>query len=102
MSKLEERENRRKSSVVASLVGADEQATTPARRRGRPKSQQETRHRTCISVMPSVYEDFQKIAYVKRVSASSILEMLMRSYIAKNEDVLAEYGELTIPPDYNI
>lgn len=102
MSKLEERENRRKSSVVASLVGADEQATAPARRRGRPKSQQETRQRTCISVMPSVYEDFQKIAYVKRVSASSILEMLMRAYIAKNEDSLAEYGELTIPPDYNI
>ena len=88
--------------MVASLVGADEQAAAPVRRRGRPKSQQETRQRTCISVMPSVYEDFQKIAYVKRVSASSILEMLMRAYIAKNEDSLAEYGELTIPPDYNI
>lgn len=100
MSKLEERENRRKS-VVASLVG-EEQATAPARRRGRPKNQQETKHRTCISVMPSVYEDLQKIAYVKRVSASSILEMLMQAYIAKNKDALAEYSDLSIPPDCNI
>ena len=79
MSKLEERENRRRSSVVGSMV--DNNAVVSAReKRGRPKEDRELKKRVSLSVLPSLYEDIQKIAYVQRRSISDVVSDLMSSF----------------------
>ena len=62
MSKLEERESRRRSSVVGSMV--DSMPATANGKKGRPKEDRETKKWVSLSVLPSLYEDIQKIAYV--------------------------------------
>lgn len=66
MSKLEERESRRRSSVVGSMV--DNMLAAANGKKGQPKEDRETKKRVSLSVLPSLYEDIQKIAYVQRRS----------------------------------
>lgn len=92
MSKLEERESRRRASVVGSMVDS-----TPAEasgRKGRPKEGREIKKRVSLSVLPSLYEDIQKIAYVQRKSASELVALIMEEYRRKHEEDLAEYERL--------
>ena len=95
MSKLEERENRRKSSVVGKIV--DTPATveqTPAAGRGRPKAERELKKRISLSVLPSLYEDIQRIAYVERRSASELVADIMEQYRDDHKAELAEYRRI--------
>lgn len=62
MSKLEEQERCRRSSVVGSMVGSVPAAASG--KKGRPKEDRETKKQVSLSVLPSLYEDIQKIAYV--------------------------------------
>ena len=55
MSKLEERESRRRSSVVGSIV--DSMPAAASGKKGRPKEDRETKKRVSLSVLPSLYED---------------------------------------------
>ena len=71
MSKLEERESRRRSSVVGSMV--DSAPAVASGKKGRPKENRETKKRVSLSVLPSLYEDIQKIAYVQRRSISDLI-----------------------------
>lgn len=82
MSKLTERENRRKS-VVGSML--DSQPV---------KEEHERKKRVSLSVRPSVYEDIQKIAYVQRKSVSDIIETLMDNFRAEHTKELEEYKKL--------
>lgn len=82
MSKLTERENRRKS-VVGNML--DSQPV---------KEEQERKKRVSLSVRPSVYEDIQKIAYVQRKSVSDIIETLMENFGAEHTEELEEYKKL--------
>ena len=93
MSKLEERENRRRSSVVGSMV--DNNAVVSAReKRGRPKEDRELKKRVSLSVLPSLYEDVQKIAYVQRRSISDVVSDLMEQFRAGHDEELAEYRKI--------
>lgn len=93
MSKLEERENRRRSSVVGSMV--DNNAVVSAReKRGRPKEDRELKKRVSLSVLPSLYEDIQKIAYVQRRSISDVVSDLMEQFRAGHDEELAEYRKI--------
>lgn len=89
MGKLEERESRRRSSVVGSIV--DSVPAAASGKKGRPKEDRETKKRVSLSVLPSLYEDIQKIAYVQRRSVSDIMSELMEGYRAENAASISEF-----------
>ena len=89
MSKLEERE-RRRTSVIGSIVeGAEAQA-----KRGRPKADREIKTRVSMTIMPSLYEDMRKIAYVQRRSVSDIVSEQLLKYREECSAELREYEKL--------
>ena len=96
MSNLKERESRRKASVVGSIIKQQpaEEAKQRSAGRGRPKEDRELRKRVSLSVLPSLYEDIQKIAYVERRSVSELLSDLMMQYRNQKNDVLLEYEKV--------
>lgn len=73
---------------------AQPQSAPEAPSRGRPKEDRETKRRVSLAVLPSVYEDLQKVAYVQRKSVSEIMQELMEGYIADHEGELKLYPEL--------
>ena len=62
--------------------------------RGRPKEDREIKKRVRLSVLPSLYEDIQKIAYVQRRSISDLVGDLMEQFRAGHEEELAEYRKI--------
>lgn len=94
MSKLEERESRRRSAAVGKFVEQPPVEAVSSGRRGRPKENRELKKRISLSVLPSIYEEIQKIAYVKRRSVSNILETVMEDYINKHRSDLVEYDKI--------
>ena len=92
MAKFEDREIRRRGSIVGSIVdGAPAGAGSG---RGRPKEDREIKKRVSLSVLPSLYEDIQKIAYVQRRSISDLVGDLMEQFRAGHEEELAEYRKI--------
>lgn len=92
MAKFEDRENRRKGTIVGSIVNGVSAAAGSGR--GRPKEDRETKKRVSLSVLPSLYEDIQRIAYVQRRSISDVVGDLMGQYRSQHEKELAEYRKL--------
>ena len=93
MSKLEERESRRRSAVVK-FVEQTPMAAASSGRRGRPKENRELKKRISLSVLPSLYEDIQKIAYMQRKSTSEAVQEMMEEYRKRNIRKLREYDQL--------
>ena len=91
MSNLEQRENRRKS-IVANMVNEPEQPATSGR--GRPRENREKKKSVTLSLLPSLHEDIQKIAYVQRRSVSNIVEEQLRRYREEHNDALSEYEKI--------
>ena len=54
----------------------------------------EIKKRVSLSVMPSLYEDIQRIAYVQRRSISDVVGDLMEQFRAGHEEELAEYKKI--------
>lgn len=94
MSKLEERESRRRSATVGKFVEQPPMAATSSGRRGRPKENRELKKRISLSVLPSLYEDIQKIAYMQRKSTSEAVQEMMEEYRKRNIRKLREYDQL--------
>lgn len=95
MSKLEERENRRKSaSIVGSIIGESAAAAARPAGQGRPREDRELKKRISLSVFPSVYEDIQKIAYVQRKSTSELVGDILEKYRREHQDALREYENI--------
>jgi hypothetical protein len=95
MSKLEERERRRRASVVGSLIEKPEEKATSSIGRGRPKEEgRELKKRISLSVLPSLYDDIQKIAYVQRRSVSELLSAMMEEYRGNHAAELVEYEQI--------
>lgn len=92
MAKFEDRENRRRTSVVGSIVEGAPVASGTGR--GRPKEDREIKKRVSLSVMPSLYEDIQKIAYVQRRSVSELISDLMERFRVEHEKELVEYENI--------
>ncbi len=92
MAKFEDREIRRRGSVVGSIV--DGAPAAVGNGRGRPKEGREIKKRVSLSVLPSLYEDIQKIAYVQRRSISDLIGDLMEQFRAAHREELAEYEKI--------
>ena len=90
MSKLEERESRRKS-IVGNMIESSSSEGSGSGMRGRPKEERELKKRISLSVQPSLYDDIQKIAYVQRKSVSEIICSLMEQYRNEKQKDLEEY-----------
>ena len=90
MSKLEDRESRRKS-IVGNMIESSSSEGSGSGMRGRPKEERELKKRISLSVQPSLYDDIQKIAYVQRKSVSEIICSLMEQYRNENQKDLEEY-----------
>ncbi len=95
MAKFEDRESRRRGSVVGSIV--DGAPAAVGNGRGRPKEGREIKKRVSLSVLPSLYEDIQKIAYVQRRSISDVVGDLMEQFRARPETALAESRQIPNP-----
>lgn len=93
MSKLEERESRRRS-IVGGIIEGAVPPSTGAGGRGRPKEDRELKKRISLSVLPSLYDDIQKIAYVQRRSVSELLSAMMEEYRGSHAAELTEYKKL--------
>lgn len=93
MSKLEERESRRRSAV-GKFVEQTPMAAASSGRRGRPTENRELKKRISLSVLPSLYEDIQKIAYMQRKSTSEAVQEMMEEYRKRNIRKLREYDQL--------
>lgn len=93
MGKLEERESRRRSSVIGSMVDSSAGIAVNGKK-GRPKENRELKKRVSLSVLPSLYEDIQKIAYVQRRSVSDVVGDLMEQFRAGHEEELTEYRKI--------
>lgn len=94
MSKLEERESRRRSTAVGRFVEQLPVEAVSSGRRGRPKENRELKKRISLSVRPSIYEGIQKIAYVDRRSVSELVEEMMEDYQKRHSDKLEEFRQL--------
>lgn len=93
MSKLQERENRRRS-VVGGIIEGPAAPAPVAGSRGRPKEDRELKKRISLSVLPSLYDDIRKIAYVQRRSVSELVALIMEEYRSKHRDDLEEYERI--------
>ena len=95
MSNLQERENRRKASIVGSMTETPAEKVADSGGRGRTKEEgRELKKRVSLSVLPSLYEDIQKIAYIQRRSVSDLVEEQLRRYRQEHKDTLTEYEEI--------
>lgn len=77
--------------VVSAIAGVTESEEKSV---GRPKAERETKKRISLAILPSLYEQVQKIAYVERSNASEITSILYEQYIKDNADKLKEYEKL--------
>lgn len=94
MAKFEDREIRRRGSIVGSIVDGAPAAAGSGR--GRPKEDREIKKRVSLSVLPSLYEDIQKIAYVQRRSLSDLIGEQLEQYRKEHESELKEYDAIKI------
>ena len=93
MSKLQDRENKRKG-IIGGMIDAPAAPAASTGSRGRPKEDRELKKRISLSVLPSLYDDIQKIAYVQRRSVSELLSAMMEEYRGSHAAELAEYEEV--------
>lgn len=63
-------------------------------RRGRPKEDRELKKRISLSVLPSLYEDIRKIAYVQRSSISDLIGQMMEKYRVDHAVELQQYSNI--------
>lgn len=80
------------NTIVGAGQGAPEQSTPQSK--GRPKADRETKKRVTLAVLPSLYEDMQKIAYVERSSVSEIVTNFFERYVTDNAAKLKEYDTI--------
>ena len=94
MANFEDREKIRKKGVVASMVSSYTESSEKKIAMGRPKETREIKQRISLVVLPSIYEDLKKIAYVDRRSISVIISECMSLYIKENTSKIKEYDKI--------
>lgn len=92
MSKFEEREVRRKQSIVGKIV--DNKLDGIKISKEKLRTNKENKKRISLVVFPSSYSKLQKIAYVNRQSVSDIICKLIDEYVNDNIDALKEYEKI--------
>lgn len=91
MANFEDREARRKSAAAGSL---DDTSFDAGGVSGLPKEHREAKKRISLSVRPSLYADIQKIAYMQRISVSSLVGTQLELYREQYKDELTRYQTL--------
>ena len=94
MSKLEDAGEPQDDPPLGNSWSRTPMAATSSGRRGRPKENRELKKRISLSVLPSLYEDIQKIAYMQRKSTSEAVQEMMEEYRKRNIRKLREYDQL--------
>lgn len=89
MSKLTDREQRRRSAVGTMIDDPRRDVPKPKR-----PADREHKKRFCLALKPSVYKDIQSLAYAQRRSASQVIDELMENYIEENRELLDEFRRL--------
>lgn len=93
---IAERESRRVKltgkSVAAEMIKS--QPVKVSSSKGRPKADYETKKRISMTVLPSLYENVQKIAYMERKSIAGIVEEFFERYVEENRDKIKEYDKM--------
>lgn len=88
--RIDERQAQRKKEHPAStLAGLNQESV-----KGRPKEERETKKRISLAILPSLYDDVGKIAYIDRVSISEIVATCLDEYVRKNHEKIKEYNKL--------
>lgn len=63
-------------------------------KRGRPKSTKETKKRICLFILPSLYEDVRKIAYINKLSLGEQISKCLEKFVEENQEKIEKYDEL--------
>lgn len=63
-------------------------------KKGRPKSDKETKKRISLFMLPSLYKAIGKIAYMNKMSTGEQISNCMEKFIEENEEKLKKYDEL--------
>lgn len=83
-----------KTKEQAKMSVTEPKTEEEPKKMGRPPENRETKKRVSLAIMPSVYDNIGKIAYVDRTSISEIASQLFEQYIAENMDKIKEYDSL--------
>lgn len=86
--------NKEKESTPLPYAETMEQAAERSGKKGRPIAERETKVRKSFAIFPSLYEDVQKVAFVKRISISELIAELLKEYVEQNKEALSEYDKL--------
>ena len=86
--------NTSKAEEKATQSVTEPKAEEEVKKIGRPPENRETKKRVSLAVLPSVYDNIGKIAYVDRTSISEIASQLFEQYIAENMDKIKVYDSL--------
>jgi len=92
---FEDREQKRAGrGVIATMLAVPKNAIKTVPGKGRPKTDRETKKRVSLAILPSLYNDIQKIAFVERKSASEIISYCLKQHVKRNSDKLSEYEQI--------
>lgn len=69
--------------------------TKQSKKRGRPKSNRETKQRITFTLLKSNYEEASKVAYIEGKSVSQVVGDFLYDYVNQNQDKISEYNNLT-------
>lgn len=80
------------NSIITAGRVAPDTGGSPAK--GRPKSEKEIKRRITLAVLPSLYSEVQKIAYVERSSVSDMVNKFFEQCVKENASKLEEYENI--------
>lgn len=85
------RENKARQDAIKKMISTTDQDQVEIienKKKGRPKSNRETKKRITFTILPSLYDDASKISYIDGKSVSEIVGDLLADYVKKNKDKL--------------
>lgn len=94
MVKFEAGEKHRVMPVVGGMIHHIPAGPSRKKGRGRPAVKQETKQKVCLTILPSLYKDLQKIAFVQGKSVSGLISMLMEEYRSEHMADLKKYRSM--------
>lgn len=65
------------------------------KKRGRPKTNRETKKRITFTLLQSNYDEASKVAYIEGKSVSEVIGDYLLEYTSQNRDKIIEYNNLT-------
>lgn len=81
-------------TIMGVSEDGDNEVEEKRKTRGRPKKMEETKKRFGFSMLPSVHIALGKVAFVKRISMSDILDEALRDYLSNHVDLIEEYDKI--------